>query len=1095
MNTKLQDAVAIFKELNWENVTTENILNLSTGSAEQKRTAIAGLKSGAWGEFAAEGWRSFIDVDEGNLALFAVRVGVDARRAANITYNASQEMLIQVIAERGTKYASDFIRYACVSQRRGYEHSASGFGNAAVRLVVQLNLDIPQNVEYMKDWSVYAAAAMGLQAEIRFNETNLPSIDLIKRRFTEHVLTGVAVNTPATGPFGAVLPEGVKRGWLSREIAVDLIFSALDASVRPGDRKVWLDVLEELEVSDTELCARTQSLIPLLALGETAVITSLAPRLIAQADNDSLTEVILAAFSAQTKKARKLVLKSALSRSCPENTKDLEPWLSDFINDTDKNIVTLASRLIKQWGITVEQSLDETDETHGYWQETPEVWQIPSFELGLVSPEALTELAAKMVSRPAMIHDVIAEQFLAMANAAAYQNPEAARTSLRGLRHNEQLIDFIVCWVRGENPRYGGDDKEGDIKSILDARDYVVCLKLGELPCLLSTPSVVDLSISVPDLAARLELYKKTNTDALEADLFLALTRLDERSKTPETICALNKLDVPIRLQSGVKMSVTAGPAVLAYLDNPIREPALTINKDKYWVRANINMSEPLHCFPNRVIRRYWEEYFSIFPHWGDAALTEIKWDCEVCREQGLILRQAARRGTPLPPGAAINLLAAQRSMTPDAAEDSLRAVTEAWERGLLRPGIPKIDMLDWSAAPPANLSALASVLDDFARDGMLGVVWPILDGVIEASLEAPRLRTGIAEFANLIEVFLPEVKLAVERGITDDRALFLPGIRSLAQYGGSSRAVGIAKKVVSLLPPAPVTTQNVNQSLSIMDPPFHEVWPKQKGPSLSIEDGVTITVDWANPKSPTRLFLFTLTLPDVSDRVFQIVNKGWHYDLSNEGQCIAYAVAPDTSGFIGDEDNQVWLHWDAGQRAMVVCDKRNWIEGKDNPLRGTQVPPLSASLVIVIIGLLAQDGDAKYYAPALLRECIKKGRINEQIIRKATQIFLQNPVVSPAKLVRILEKDISLLYILWPMLTECIKYAGNLVSAGEAPPVWVNRVLDIVLRYQPYLTEAANRGFISPEDAKWKGLSEIASSKSKSAAVAKAKKLQKDLF
>ncbi len=139
----------------------------------------------------------------------------------------------------------------------------------------------------------------------------------------------------------------------------------------------------------------------------------------------------------------------------------------------------------------------------------------------------------------------------------------------------------------------------------------------------------------------------------------------------------------------------------------------------------------------------------------------------------------------------------------------------------------------------------------------------------------------------------------------------------------------------------------------------------------------------------------------------------------------------------------------------------RNWIEGKDGFWCGTQVPPLSASLITVILGLLAQDGDAKYYTPELLWEHIGKGVVDIQIVRKATQTFLQGSVVSPAKLVRVLEKDIKLLYLLWPMLTECIKYAGELVLAGESPPVWVNRILDVTLRYAPYLLEAVNHGFI----------------------------------
>jgi len=76
-------------------------------------------------------------------------------------------------------------------------------------------------------------------------------------------------------------------------------------------------------------------------------------------------------------------------------------------------------------------------------------------------------------------------------------------------------------------------------------------------------------------------------------------------------------------------------------------------------------------------------------------------------------------------------------------------------------------------------------------------------------------------------------------------------------------------------------------------------------------------------------------------------------------------------------------------------------------------------------------------------------------------------------------------------MLTESIKAGGMLTKAEEKPPVWVNRILDIALRYAPYLAEARDRGLIPAEDARWIGLSEIASSKAKSAAVEKAKKLQ----
>jgi hypothetical protein len=153
-------------------------------------------------------------------------------------------------------------------------------------------------------------------------------------------------------------------------------------------------------------------------------------------------------------------------------------------------------------------------------------------------------------------------------------------------------------------------------------------------------------------------------------------------------------------------------------------------------------------------------------------------------------------------------------------------------------------------------------------------------------------------------------------------------------------------------------------------------------------------------------------------------------------------------------------------------------------------VPPLPFSLLTVVVGLLAQDGDAVYSAPRTLRKCVESGQIDDRIVRKALQILLQFPVINPARLVRCLEKDLKLLPLLWPVFTESLKSAGMIVADGNPPPVWVNRVLDNALRCAPYLAEAAKRGLILAEDAKWAGRSEIAASKAKSTAVAKAKKL-----
>lgn len=1092
MNAKLQDAVDIFKALGWEAVTAENVLRLPLGDAAQKQTALDGLKSGEWGKIAeiqenAYGWRSFVDVEEGKLALFAIRVGVDAQRAVGIAHSGdSNRLLFSVIAQRGAKYAADFIQYACVSSRRVYEHAASIYGNVAVRLVEGLHLEIPQSVEYIKDYMVYAAVAMGLKAEIRYRETDLPELDMIKSRFADHMAVGVATNTPSTGPFGEVLPEGVMRGWLSREQGLALVFSALDAAVRPGDRKVWLKTLDRLGVTEEELCARVQAFIPLLAMGDSVMVMRLAPVLILKVEEDLLCEVLLASFSTTVHKTRQLVLKTALERSRPHHAEELAPWLSILAGDSHKSTAALAVKLMRQWGITALPLQEENAGIQELWKKTPPVWKVPPFRLGEVSAEALTELAAKLVNQAAGIHDVTAERFLAMTNALAKQDAKAARMSLKGLRVDSYFMPSVVNWVE-EVPIYGSDVEGEWIRTPLQARDDMVSLKLGSLPCLLSTPSFLDLSITVHDLTERLIQYEENKTEALEADLLLALTRLDVNTQTPDTIKKLEKCRLPILLQSGRKMSMSAGKAVLAYLKDPVKEPEIWANTS-YWEGRGIKKVDSLAEFPNRL-HKYVSNLFLVFPLWGDFALRSVCWNYEVHHGQGLILRQAVRRAAPLPPGASINLLAAQRSAAPDAAQDSMRAVIEAWERGLLRPGVADIALLDWSQDPPFLLEALSTAFEGIISEGMLSVVWPILDALIGDSLKAPKLLAGTAKIAGLMADYLPEVLFAVEKGLAECTALHLPQLRALANRKGKSQAAETAQKVVALLP-ALEEEYKQKEEAPAMERPFDEIWPKNRESRPFIEDGVTVTVAFVDPGATSKLFLFTLTLPGITDRVFQVVKRDWYYDLQVEGQCQAYAAYPFDTGFREERENQVWLHWDEKQRAMAVCEHRNWTLGKEGPHKEVTAPRLPISLLTVLLGLSAQDDNPV----GTLKRLIKKGELGADQVRRAMGVLLKNPVVSPAKLGRSLEKDIKLLPVLWPILTESIKNAGARVAEGNEPPVWVNRILAIALRYAPYLLHASMIGLIPMEDAGWEGLSEIASAKSKSAAVAKAKELTEKL-
>ena len=232
-------------------------------------------------------WVSNIDVLESELALFAVCLGVDARRAVNILPRKHWEANYLVISSRGKKYANDFINYACIAKRRPWEHNASFFGRVAVELVYRLELDVPENVEYIKDWVVYAATALDIKAATH-GETDFPSLEMIERRFLEHIEVVFSIHTPFTGPLGDIVRVSVEQGIMTKEKAIKLCFSALNIAIRPGDRKVLIELLDILKTPDEQFIDQLQSLIPLLSLGESPITKKLAPILIKNTSSELL---------------------------------------------------------------------------------------------------------------------------------------------------------------------------------------------------------------------------------------------------------------------------------------------------------------------------------------------------------------------------------------------------------------------------------------------------------------------------------------------------------------------------------------------------------------------------------------------------------------------------------------------------------------------------------------------------------------------------------------------------------------------------------------------------------------------------------------
>ena len=232
------------------------------------------------------------------------------------------------------------------------------------------------------------------------------------------------------------------------------------------------------------------------------------------------------------------------------------------------------------------------------------------------------------------------------------------------------------------------------------------------------------------------------------------------------------------------------------------------------------------------------------------------------------------------------------------------------------------------------------------------------------------------------------------------------------------------------------------------------------------------------------------MDLPEDSNCSYRVVISGWLYGLDHEGQVSGTKVdrRRDRNGKI-DAEKEVWLHYDNEKGKVVVSECRNWRGGNNAPLEG-EATPYSKLFLSFVVALLAQDGDSIYGAKSLFKELVQSGTLSLKTVREITRLLLSYEEISPAKLVRIVEKESELLSICWGMLWECIKDAGAKTAETGKPPVWINRILDICIYYGAYLREAAKRGCISKEDALWPGLLEMANCGAKSTAVKKAKEL-----
>ncbi|WP_040167590.1 DUF7824 domain-containing protein [Microbacterium gorillae] len=962
LDPRLLAAIEVFRDLGWDGADRALAATLPLGSPAQQRIAKAGLAKGEWSEWVRRGnstsRESLIPVDAAMLGAFALRLGVPARRAVDVfpvTFPWTRQG--EVLTACGPATVAAFAK-----QRRALRLSSPPI----VIAVNALGIDIPTAEEYLRRWAHLAESAISGTTE-RSPEFVLP-VEVMRARFAEHLRLVLATGVQPSGRWERIVAYGVRDELISRDEARDLVLQAMESATRPGDRKIWAAVLmDDLQTPDAFVREHAGTVVSVMSVADDTVITRFAPTLLAARDDDLTLQVLLIGLGAKSAKAKATVLAAALAE--PQPGPDFAAMIGEsvapLVGHKDKKVATLARRLLDEWQLEAEPDPDEGPApVRGLWRPTPPLADVPRFDAGPADAENLTALTSTLLARRPEPVTLDVERFLSIVAAVAFRDPEAARAALRGVRSTWFAgLRGVAGWRDGTD--VNGADRSGyQSATPLQAREAALFLRLGDVPVLLSTPSWDDFRVDPADLASRLSAYRAADAPALEADLRLALSRLDVSDLTDALGAELEATEVPIALQDGSVVPRTTGELLADWLAAVPEHPGVD--------RENTPLPLPAHPafrdLPDRPTARRNE--IAEWPTWPEAT---PGWNAP---------ETAAVRSRPNGVAPSSQLLSGVGEGRVD-----LETPIAAWEAGVLLPGVASADRLQRAGTIP-NIAARVVAWEELANAGLLSAVWPLVADVIAITGAGTRVAPGTAEAVELLERMLPEVRAAIDAGLASEDALALPGVRLLAARRGSSNAVVAAKSLVAQLPEVVVPEPAPRAALS--EEEFAAAWPTIADP-VAAADGATVAVEIDRA---AKSFQARITLSDGSRHTYE---GRWVWGLPHEGVAM---VGPNT-----------YLRFD-GDRLIAS-------EGHDGP-----ATPLSESLVRVLVTMLQTPDAYHFYTFA---GAISRGQVGATAIGSALTDLLPVDGFDPHRIVRLLPRYPETLPGLYPVLTGAIRYASTL--------------------------------------------------------------------
>lgn len=732
--------------------------------------------------------------------------------------------LLEELRQRGPEWASTLVAAACDRKQ------ATEFRPLLDALLDLHDLPLPDDPRYWASWLPG------------------PGEVLPGRRFWARLAKAATVKDAFTGwvPPGHFdeLAEPVATLRAAEPLPHHVLPALVEVFAR-GDRPAaqqralnWIDLLGlRCELwQHRMLLAETLPLIPAKVAG-VIVEVLLRPEL----GDDELTALAVAGLVRKEKGIRRALLK-AIGRLA-EPGEELRELVAVLATDQDLTIRDLAARLLESWG----EATGPQAEATGLWREPdltgPE--PMPAFD-----DEALRLDAAQVAdllgddantsgSFPLLVEWTLAVLVAHAGEHGAGQVRELVRQHLTQEFDPFPLRALLLGWVEGlelKGATVAPVEEGWSRLPMLAARRIVEVLGwLGELPCLLSTPTHQGLRVSWEAFAARVGRYRQVGQPLLATDVVVALARLD-RAAAPAD---LSDLAHPIH---GVAASLDEVVARWRDVDpEPVQvsfAPAVKDDITALWhyrmvvdgdVPVALEMLGLADLWSPPSDRGWFMAKARVLPCIGDAVTVPVIEDPPAvaqllpqhqARQVMAAIHEMERHGVgqaawchrmlgdvanPFSEALTVLGLAWAGGAAPKDRDGIAELWLRAWDEGRLTAEdlMKAWHSVLWTLPEQLGHSArhfvraplkVAEVLAVLADGGGLALAWPLLVVLAEEAAGAEKVPATTAGLLEIVLRLLPEAQAA---GV----AVELPDITALATRKGNSKAIQTARRIQDSLP------------------------------------------------------------------------------------------------------------------------------------------------------------------------------------------------------------------------------------------------------------------------------------------------------